>query len=653
MVDAFDGQLVDASPAATTEVAALSSATTPADSAGLPQLDIPDQRIITEHLAAHIAKTSPGGEEMMVEQRLINELQGIHPTILSTEKSTAPTQNGDNDIAHQFLDPSPPSKAVPKKRKRAADTTSTAQLNGVVDPQLMQIDQAAALAAGDGDAKKRKRRAVPPGFTEGTEGGDNVDTESALKKAILVSASTVATAPIRKTTDVKARSWGATPVSSTGEPINGGTFSLEERFAIDKALLDYCEVHDMTMDQLKDRVWGNNRKKDEFWDSICSAVPNRSRASVYKHVRRSCHIFQQRAKWTPDEDAQLAVLVKEKGNKWKDIGEAMGRMGEDCRDRYRNYVKCGTDRGTDRWSEEEEELLKKVVREHKDLTRQILISQGKHLPPPDQEDAVLINWTTVSEKMENKRSRIQCRYKWKKMLAQKEKVKQAPIGVTYVGGKKKRISFDICNMKPGDKQWLLNQIRDSPATQENEIPWDQFAKNDKKIGIWTHKDLKSAYQGFRAHIPHKRRPLNEIIKQLLAELEQEYTPEQRKLRFVPSQNDDVREQSQHSTPDSSTAADNFDQHLFNMVSSTPAPAPTVAPVASMAFPQQQQQQQQQTNSMVDPELMGQGMHELEKMAGAAIAHTTAMQHSNEDLEEQELRTRLGGYISTIQEGGPG
>lgn len=29
-----------------------------------------------------------------------------------------------------------------------------------------------------------------------------------------------------------------------------------------------------------------------------------------------------------------------------------------------------------------------------------------------------------------------------------------------------------------------SRIRDCGATQENEIPWDQFAKNDKEVGIW-------------------------------------------------------------------------------------------------------------------------------------------------------------------------
>ena len=39
--------------------------------------------------------------------------------------------------------------------------------------------------------------------------------------------------------------------------------------------------------------------------------------------------------WKPEEDEQLRQLVEAKGNKWLDIGEVMGRMGEACRDRWR------------------------------------------------------------------------------------------------------------------------------------------------------------------------------------------------------------------------------------------------------------------------------------------------------------------------------
>ncbi|KAF8539449.1 hypothetical protein BDD12DRAFT_882224 [Trichophaea hybrida] len=642
----------------------------PTDQTGLQQMEIPDQRIITEHLAAHMAKIAPpepSAEDLLVEQRLMNELGNIHQSIEGFVSVNHNNHIGDGD--HQFMGPTSNNKTATKKRKRLLDNhnSANAPMNELVDPQLMQLDQQAALAAGgdaavDTNAKGRKRRRAT---TTSVPAESEETAETAAKKTNR--RRTVAPGESKS-------SWGTTPAGNNGEAVNGGTFSLEERFVIDKALQDYCKVHDMTMDELKDRVWGNNRRKDEFWDTICSAVPNRSRASVYKHVRRSCHIFQQRAKWTAEEDNELADLVKEKGNKWKDIGEAMGRMGEDCRDRYRNYVKCGKDRGTDRWSEEEEKLLKKTVAEHKEISKQVLMAQGKPMPPPEEEDNILINWTTVSDQMENKRSRIQCRYKWKKMLAQKEKFKQAPIGVTYVGGKKKRLTFDIGNMTAGDRQWLLYQIRDSGATQENEIPWDQIAKNDKDVGIWTHKDLKSAYKGFRSHIPHKRRPLSEVIKQLLQELEQ-YTPEARQQRFIPNPNATAEDAANTVTNPSvshspapgagaSISPTNFEQQIFQMVTGMNA---ANAPVANMVAaqnsfqpPQSQQQQQQQQQShtiptttadmMVDPELMGQGMDELQKMAGEALsAHSNGLrmqqqQQDGEDENERELRKRLGGFI---------
>jgi len=57
--------------------------------------------------------------------------------------------------------------------------------------------------------------------------------------------------------------------------------------------------------------------------------------------------------------------------------------------------------------------------------------------------------------------------------------------------------------------------------------------------------------------------------------------------------------------------------------------------------------------MVDPELMGQGMDELQKMAGEALnAHSNGLrmqqqqQQDGEDENERELRKRLGGFIQS-------
>lgn len=145
-------------------------------------------------------------------------------------------------------------------------------------------------------------------------------------------------------------------------------------------------------------MWANERKKDNFWDEVSTALPHRTRASVYKHVRRVYHTYEQRGKWTAEEDNELRHFVEEFGMSWKTIGVHIGRMPEDCRDRWRNYVKCGQNRGQNKWSLEEENKLLQVVNEIKQFD-----------PSAD------INWTVVSEKIGGVRSRIQCRYKWNKI----------------------------------------------------------------------------------------------------------------------------------------------------------------------------------------------------------------------------------------------
>ncbi|CAM9020886.1 unnamed protein product [Wickerhamomyces anomalus] len=97
----------------------------------------------------------------------------------------------------------------------------------------------------------------------------------------------------------------------------GKMFSKEEIEAIDKFIVDYCHINNMTRRQICERVWSNERKKDDFWESLHKVLPYRTRASVYKHVRRSYHIFDVRGKWTPEEDVTLGRLAQEKDGQWK------------------------------------------------------------------------------------------------------------------------------------------------------------------------------------------------------------------------------------------------------------------------------------------------------------------------------------------------
>lgn len=178
----------------------------------------------------------------------------------------------------------------------------------------------------------------------------------------------------------------------------GGAFSKQEVAKLKEFMDHYQAANHMSRDELCLRVWSSERRKDNFWDSVAAVLPHRTRSSVYKHVRRAYHVFKVRGKWTPQEDNQLSQLVELKGAQWRQIGIMMGRMPEDCRDRWRNYVICGTQRQQNKWTVDEEGKLRHVV-------HQIL----EENPNTD------INWTLVSQKMGGARSRIQCRYKWNKI----------------------------------------------------------------------------------------------------------------------------------------------------------------------------------------------------------------------------------------------
>ncbi|KAH3900612.1 Nsi1p SCDLUD_003604 [Saccharomycodes ludwigii] len=138
-------------------------------------------------------------------------------------------------------------------------------------------------------------------------------------------------------------------------------FDSQEENAIDEYILEYCGQKGFSREDFCDRIWSNGGRKDDFWVRLCQVLPHRTRSSIYKHVRRRYHIFEQRGKWTPEEDTKLKNLCLIKEGQWSYIGQQLGRMPEDCRDRWRNYLKCGEHKNANKWTKTEEEKLVKVV----------------------------------------------------------------------------------------------------------------------------------------------------------------------------------------------------------------------------------------------------------------------------------------------------
>ena len=301
---------------------------------------------------------------------------------------------------------------------------------------------------------------------------------------------------------------------------NGKAFDPIEEGALDQFIEQYSRIKGFNREQTCERIWTNGRRKDDFWINICKVVPYRTRSSIYKHVRRRYHIFKQRGKWSQEEDTELSKLCIEKEGQWSEIGRALGRMPEDCRDRWRNYIKCGTNRAANKWTTAEEEQLKNIIgkmifiathkegEEYTENSEDSVDEDGleiiRSLPAIPKGDGFertpefkdVINWTVVSEQMNGTRSRIQCRYKWNKLI-------------------RKQATQRIQTISEATKKWTLEKLRDLGFTEDSQVDWDELAALCPDHG-WSGLEMKLSYEKMRSLVKdYKSQNINEISKKLL------------------------------------------------------------------------------------------------------------------------------------------
>ncbi|CAB4253135.1 similar to Saccharomyces cerevisiae YDR026C Protein of unknown function that may interact with ribosomes, based on co-purification experiments [Maudiozyma barnettii] len=381
-------------------------------------------------------------------------------------------------------------KTKKPKTKKSSDESDSATL---VDPVSMEEPE--VPTKNYNDLSKDYEGVLPKGVSI-----TNVGLKTDKDTHLLQSAATDASKMIREGTQ------------STGK-----VFDAIEESALDQFIAEYSRIKGFSRKETCERIWTNGRRKDDFWINICKVLPYRTRSSIYKHVRRRYHIFEQRGKWTPEEDAELAKLCVEKEGQWSEVGKYLGRMPEDCRDRWRNYIKCGSKRASNKWTPEEEEKLKDVIArlifdatgqkgdfpERKiDEVDEDGLEIEKSLPtmPKTKENQKkfqdIINWTLVSERMDGARSRIQCRYKWNKLV-------------------KKQAIQRIQNISEDTKKWTLEKLRDLGFTEDSQVDWDELATLCPDTE-WSGLELKLSYEKLRTLVKdHKSKNINEISKELL------------------------------------------------------------------------------------------------------------------------------------------
>lgn len=293
-----------------------------------------------------------------------------------------------------------------------------------------------------------------------------------------------------------------------------GPFQPWEIERLASAIERYREDNLLTQHELNEIIQNTERPTERagLWDELTQALPNRTRTSIIKVARRRWHNYEKRGKWDPEEDEALRAAQELKPNKWKAIGAMIGRMPEDCRDRWRNYLKCGENRRKDIWTEQEEMELIRVVNECMTALHKAQGEEQSKKGTADGQTATdpeaLLNWNVVSEKLGGQRSRLQCTYKWKQ-LQQREAAEEHAARPVRVNGIENNSSWRVQGgkesykkMLPGDKYAIVCAIAGSGTYEEKRIPWKLISQEHPE-SRWTTADRKVALERMKRLVPEQ------------------------------------------------------------------------------------------------------------------------------------------------------
>ncbi|KAL1917083.1 uncharacterized protein VTP21DRAFT_5281 [Calcarisporiella thermophila] len=223
-----------------------------------------------------------------------------------------------------------------------------------------------------------------------------------------------------------------------------GQWSKTEDQLLREAVQRYMEMNGISQERLEAMLFKETtRNNKEFWQAAARPLPDRPLRAVYHHCKRIFNPENYKGPWTAAEDLQLKELVAQHGQNWKVIGEHLGRMGEACKDRWRNYLKDGDKKKSGRWTAAEEEQLRNIIEEL------MATSEEGRLTDSD------IMWNLVSERMGHTRSREQCRQKYHLKLR------------NMVDGRAREWTRR-------DDRELLEKIRGLDARDDSEIVWSKL-----------------------------------------------------------------------------------------------------------------------------------------------------------------------------------
>ncbi len=339
---------------------------------------------------------------------------------------------------------------------------------------------------------------------------------------------------------------------------NGGPFSNVEGLKLDAFRENYCEANDMTIWKFNSLIQTPMRGKAQvtaLFNEIHEILSYRPRMSVQKFCRRRFHNYT-RGTWNAEEDEMLKDLVAEKGKAWKEVGDSLGRMPEDCRDRWRNYLVNSEHRNREQWTDAEVVNLctaildcLQLMKEDRMRTRE----EGENLPQDETEsdqeaeDMKHINWQSVSDRMGEHgggRSRLQCSFKWGqlkkkeqadylKAIRESREIEKKEPKAAKNPWRMKLASKKVANMKPGDIHALVQAVLDADVPEEGNIPWKSLGDDELRT-TWTSTDKKVAWLRLKEKVAGSesmdyRSVANELLYRIINEgadaLDERWDPE--------------------------------------------------------------------------------------------------------------------------------
>jgi len=307
---------------------------------------------------------------------------------------------------------------------------------------------------------------------------------------------------------------------SEGSLPTAGPFIKPEIARIEHIVTLFRKNNDMTEVELNDLVQNKSREKLEnremFWAELYEALPHRQHVAIQRTARRRYHNFEARGKWTPEEDATLRQAYETQPQKWVAIGNILGRMPEDCRDRWRNYLACGDTKRTEDWTQKEENELTMIVQHLVSEIRKAAkeTATTKKVAFREQDWEKEVNFNIVSKEMKHTRSRLQCYQHWRIMQAREAREEE---GIGRSGAatrdraegappknewRRRQAEENCTKMSISDKIKIIDAVANSETIEDDMIPWRLLKKKDPDQ-VWSTMDRKVAYQQLKRCVPRQ------------------------------------------------------------------------------------------------------------------------------------------------------